>query len=161
MRNLIRKILKEEVENNYDLVDKGIDMVISILNKKYPFIVGWELSGEYDESKYFIYIDLKVDVNKVKEYYNLPFKYFYEKYPDAIETAIATKEKFAYPTSILDIESIDLDPWTESKSITSFAEEMYELVPDEYKMKEERENIFGKIDVHNKEINMSYYIFVR
>ncbi len=161
MRQLIRKILKEEVENDYDMIDKGIDIVVNVVNKTYPFIVGWERDGEYDESKYYLYIDLKVNVNKVKEYYDLPFKDYYLKYPHAIDEQIEQKENFAYPFSLLDFSLLDEDPYIETKKIRTLFQEMYELIPDEYKMKEERFDVWGDINVYEKEININYYMFVR
>jgi hypothetical protein len=161
MKHLIRKILKEEVENDYNMIDKGIDIVVNLVNKTYPFIVGWEKDGNYDESKYYLYIHLKVNVDKVKEYYNLPFKEFFLKYPQAIDQYINNKESFAYPFSMLDFNLLDEDPYIESKKIKTLFEEMYELIPDEYKMKEERTDIFGNTNVYEKEININYYMFVR
>jgi|694.fasta_scaffold71139_3 hypothetical protein len=161
MKQLIRRILKEEVENDYNMIDKGIDIVVKVVNKTFPFIVGWEKNGDYDESKYYLYIDLKVNVDKVKEYYDLPFKDYYLKYPDVIDEQIERKESFAYPFSLLDFSLLDDDPYIESKKIKTLFEEMYELIPNEYKMKEERQDIFGKINVHEKDININYYMFVR
>ena len=46
MRNLIKKILKEESHNDYDMIRKGIDILISLLKKTYPFIVGWKPDNE-------------------------------------------------------------------------------------------------------------------
>jgi hypothetical protein len=161
MKELIRRILKEEVENDYNMIDKGIDIVVNLVNKTYPFIVGWELDDDYGDSRFFIYIHLKVNVDKVKEYYNLPFKDYYLKYPDVIDEQIEKKETFAYPFSLLDFSLLDEDPYIETKKIRTLFQEMYELIPDEYKMKEERFDVWGDTNVYEKEINVSDYIFVR
>ena len=81
MKQLIKKILKEETED-YQMVTKGIDVVVSILNKQYPFIVGWEKNGDWEESTYYLYIDLVVDYKKVMEVYGLPLKPYYINYPN-------------------------------------------------------------------------------
>jgi hypothetical protein len=60
MKDLIRHILKEETED-YKLVEKGIDVCISVANKTYPFIVGWERANNWDSTKYFFYVNFKGD----------------------------------------------------------------------------------------------------
>ena len=57
MKDLIRHILKEETKD-YKLVEKGIDVCISVANKTYPFIVGWERANNWDSTKYFFYVNL-------------------------------------------------------------------------------------------------------
>lgn len=159
MKDLIRKILKEETED-YQMVSKGIDVVVSLVNKQYPFIVGWEKDGDWDESNYFIYINLVVDYRLAKEYYNLPFKFYYERYPSMIDELINKKEKFAYPTSLLDYEGTSEESYQNFKKITQSFEDNYELIPDEYKISYEKENVFGDIMTVTKELSINYCIFV-
>ena len=159
MKRLIRKILKEETED-YRMVTKGIDVVVSILNKQYPFIVGWEKNGDWEESTYYLYVDLVVDYKKVMEFYGLPLKSFYINYPDAIGELISKGEAFAYPTSLLDFEQTGKDPYLESKEIKNTLEESYELIPIEYKLIYEKQSIFGDMMQIPKEVNVIHYRFV-
>lgn len=159
MKQLIRKILKEETKD-YSLVEKGIDVVVSMLNKNYPFVVGWKKNGNWEESTYYIYIDLVVDYKKAKEYYNLPLKPFYLKYPDAIEELIQKGDGYAYATSLLDYDQTGEDPYLESKKIKTTLEDAYELIPIEYKLIYEKESVFGDIMQIPKEVSVSYYRFV-
>jgi hypothetical protein len=86
MRNLIKKILKEEVHKDYDMVRKGIDILISLLKKTYPFIVGWKSDKEdINSSEWWIDIHLVISASKAKEYYNMEYKDFYIHYPDELE----------------------------------------------------------------------------
>jgi hypothetical protein len=159
MKQLIKKILKEETED-YQMVSKGIDVVISLVNKTYPFIVGWERANNWDSTKYFFYVNLIVDHKKVKEYYNLPFRDYYEKYPEELENLIKNKTTLAYPTSILDYGLND-DQYDISKKIKETVEDSYELIPNEYKMMYQAEGYLGETGrYYPKEINISYYVFV-
>lgn len=50
---------------------KGFDIVVKFLNKRYPFVVGWD---EYKDWKTFttnLYINLIVDLTKYKEYFKV------------------------------------------------------------------------------------------
>jgi len=159
MKDLIRHILKEETED-YKLVEKGIDVCISVANKTYPFIVGWERANNWDSTKYFFYVNLIVDYRKAKEYYNLPFRLYYERYPDEIDNLIKNKTEYAYPTSLLDYELSD-DQYLESKKIKETVQDVYELIPDEYKMMYEAESYFGESPkLYPKELNISFFMFV-
>jgi len=159
MKDLIRHILKEETKD-YKLVEKGIDVCISVTNKTYPFIVGWEKADNWDNTKYFFYVNLIVDHKKAKEYYNLPFKPFYQRYPEEIEDVIKNKTPLAYPTSLLNYELSD-DQYLESKKIKETVQDVYELIPNEYKVMYEQESYFGDPPkLYPKEINASYFIFV-
>ena len=81
MKQLIRKILKEETKD-YKLVEKGIDVVVSMLNKDYPFVVGWKKNGDWEESTYYLYIDLVVDYKKAKESIEQGMIIYKEFYPE-------------------------------------------------------------------------------
>lgn len=159
MKQLIRKILKEETKD-YKLVEKGIDVVVSMLNKDYPFVVGWKKNGDWEESTYYLYIDLVVDYKRVKEYYNLPLKSYYINYPHAIEELIQKGEGYAYATSLLDYDQTGEDPYLESKKIKSTLEDAYELIPIEYKLIYEKESVFGDMMKIPKDVSVSYYRFI-
>jgi hypothetical protein len=53
---------------------KGFDMVIKFLNKKFPFIVGWDQYENWENYKTNLYIDLVIDLTKYKEYFNVPIR---------------------------------------------------------------------------------------
>jgi len=159
MKQLIRKILKEETEDN-QMVKKGIDVVFSLVKKEYPFIVGWEKDGDWDESFYFLYVNMVVDYRIAKEYYNLPLKSYYKRYSDVLDEMINKKEKFAYPTSLLDFKGSSEEAYENYKKIKQSVDDNYELIPDEYKAHVEKENVFGEMIVVTKELSVNYCIFV-
>jgi hypothetical protein len=164
MRNLIKKILKEEVHNDYDMVRKGIDILISLLTKNYPFIVGWRPSDEdIDGSTWYINIDLVISASKAKEYYNMDYKRYYYDYPEVLEQEIFNSNNdYAYPVSLFDYESHDFKPYEQNGEIKEFAEQMYELIPEEYKLKEERISSFSNTEYINiKEVKLNAYFFVK
>jgi hypothetical protein len=159
MKKLIRKILKEETEDN-QMVKKGIDVLFSLVKKEYPFIVGWEKDGDWDESQYFLYVNMVVDYRKTKEYYNLPLKSYYKKYPNMLDEVINKKEEFPYPTSLLDFKGLSDEAYENYKKIKQSVDDNYELIPDDYKAHVEIENIFGKIMIVTKELGLHNCIFV-
>jgi hypothetical protein len=163
MRNLIRKILKEEFHNDEDMIHKGIDILISLLRKKYPFIVGWRPDGKdtYDK-EWSIVIHLVVSASKAKEYYDMDYKTYYVNYPDSLEEEVFTGERdYAYPVSLFDYESVGFEPYENNREISSFAEEMYELIPEEYKAKEDRVYTYSNEPyIHIKDIRINSYYFV-
>jgi hypothetical protein len=163
MRNLIKKILKEESHNDYDMIRKGIDILISLLKKTYPFIVGWKPDNEdINSSEWWINIHLVVSASKAKEYYNMEYKDFYVRYPDALEEAFNTNRDYAYPVSLFDYESYDFDAYQNSREIRTLADDMYELIPEEYKFQEERISSFSnQTYISNKDIRINSYMFVK
>ena len=163
MRNLIRKILKEELHNDEDMINKGIDILISLLRKKYPFIVGWRPNHDDMYTKeWSIVIHLVVSASMVKEYYDMDYKSYYINYPEALEEEVFTGERdYAYPVSLFDYESAGFEPYENNREISSFAEEMYELIPEEYKAKEDRVYKYSNEPyIHIKDIRIVSYYFV-
>lgn len=163
MKHLIRKILKEELHNDEGMVLKGLDILISLLRKKYPFIVGWRHNDEdIDSNEWYVIINLVVSASKAKEYYDMDYKSYYINYPEVLEEEVFTGERdYAYPVSLFDYESVGFEPYQNSREIRLFAEEMYELIPEEYKFKEERISTFSDIPyITTKEVRLNSYYFV-
>ena len=163
MKQLIRKILKEEAHNDYDMVRKGIDILISLLRKKYPFIVGWKPDEEdINGSEWYINISLVVSASKAKEYYNMEYKTYYMDYPNALEEDVFNRENnYAYPVSLFQYENYDFDAYDNNREIKSFAEEMYELIPEEYKLKEKRlSSVLNSEYINIKDVKLNSYYFV-
>jgi len=129
MKQLIRKILKEETEKN-DLTKIGIDISVKMLKQTYPYITGWRYNDEW-ESKFGIGITLICDIKKVCEYYNSDLKPYHKNYEDEIK-----KNDYAYPFSILEIsETMGNDDkfllWKELRDVLN---DTYDLIPEEYKI---------------------------
>lgn len=130
MRNIIKNILNEEVENLQN-IKKGIDVTIKLLSKKFPFIVGWVLSEPLDKYNYSLYIDLMVDIDKVKDYYGLDISDMYKKYPEWMFDEKSGNK--AYPFSALNYEGVFEDPYLENKKILETLNDIYEDIPDSLK----------------------------
>lgn len=56
---------------------KGLDLVIKALNKKYPYIVGWQKSGVFDKYESQMFIDLIVDMDILSKYFDRPIKHYW------------------------------------------------------------------------------------
>jgi hypothetical protein len=148
VRSIIKNILNEEVENLQN-IQKGIDLTIKFLSKKFPFIVGWKFADPIDKYEHSIYINLKVDLEKVKEYYGLDLDDIYEKYPDFIYDEESTK---AYPFSALKYDGVIEDAYLESKDIWIMLDSIYGDMPDKLKS-------YG--DVGSKQLSIDGYIYVK
>jgi hypothetical protein len=62
--------------------EKGIDMVIKSVSKKFPFIKGWKLNEVKDDSYVIIFIDLYVDIEDYLKNFDLYPSNFIQRYTD-------------------------------------------------------------------------------
>ena len=125
MKDLIKHILKEEIENSEK--KKGIDLAIKMLKKSYPYIIGWKYNEEYPESPVHINIDIICDIEKTKEFYNSDLKWYYKKNPEDIK-----EDDYAYPFTILEIgEKMTGDEkFQEYRKFRKELNEIYEMLPE-------------------------------
>jgi len=103
---------------------KGFDIIIKIINKKYPFVVGWDEHDDWDKYHYILYIDLVVDLTKYMEYFNS-------------ELWGGTILNEPYTTLTEPIASIDeFDKVREiQESIKDYMGRIYNILPEEYVVK--------------------------
>jgi hypothetical protein len=124
MKNLIKKILKEEVDN--ENLQRGVDIMVQFAKTKFPFIVYGKLNPE-DKTHGKLEIDLYCDVEKVKEFYQSELKWYYRDGGD--------KKKLSYPFSILKMS----DNMTSDEKYDLYVEINkslnlhYESIPEEYR----------------------------
>jgi hypothetical protein len=124
MKYNIRKILKEETENDEEkLILKGINIAVNSLKADFPFIKGWEVSEDIYEYGSTIYLNLLVDPEKVGEFYNLEKRELYDFYLDRYLT---------YPMGAF--EYGNLDPYEETYKIVEMLNDNYEFIPNEWKL---------------------------
>jgi hypothetical protein len=138
MRNIIRKILKEEIEN-LDQVKKGIDIVVKILKQTYPYIDGWRFDDNWN-GKYIINIIIICDVKRLCEYYDSDLKPYYKNSKNLDGDA-------AYPVSVLKIGS-DMDSnekWKSWKELNDTLNDIYNLIPEDFKLLDYH-NHYKKLD---------------
>ena len=153
MREIIRKILKEETSS--DEIKKGIDIAVKVLKKSYPFVVGWEYANSPDKWVYKIYINLEIDYKMALEYYGLKPHPRYGKF---ISDAIKHREKLPYPYSIMNYEEENFDD-TEYTNLQNDLEDIYnEMIPNKLKMKQSKA-VFNQNDPKN--LSVDNYIFVK
>lgn len=127
MKQLIKKILKEEVEN-LDQVKKGIDIAVKILKQTYPYIDGWRFDDNWN-GKHTINIVIICDVKRLCEYYDSDLKPYYKNYKDF-------DDDYPYPVSVLELgSSMDSnEKWELWKEFNNTLNDIYELIPEELKL---------------------------
>jgi hypothetical protein len=127
MRNIIRKILKEELAN-LDQVKKGIDITVKILKQTYPYIDGWRFDNNWN-GKYVINIVIICDVKRLCEYYDSDLKPYYKNSKNFDSDA-------AYPFSVLELgSSMDSDEkWKSWKELNDTLNDIYKLIPEDLKL---------------------------
>lgn len=59
----------------------GINLLINAIKKKFPFIVDWKLSNDYEEYVHTLYLYLYIDPKKLGEYFNKEVNEYLEKTP--------------------------------------------------------------------------------
>lgn len=148
MRNVIKNILNEEVEYIQN-IEKGIDISVKMLSKKYPFIVGWKHATPMDQYEYSLYIYLMLDVEKVKDYYGLEFDPIYVEYPDFLFDDSLIR---AYPFSAFKYGDVIDDPYLETKEISITLENIYDDMPEKIKS-------YGPLG--SKTLKIDGYIYVK
>ena len=147
MKELIRKILNEETEDNQK---KGIDLAIKILSQDYPYIVGWEYNYDSETpSVFYIYLNIICDIEKLKDFYNSELKPYYQNKIEQLKG-----NEFSYPTSILKVnEEIDDETkFKEYKKMRQELSEIYEMLPEHLVIKTK----FGE----PRELDPDKFIFV-
>lgn len=154
MKNTIKKILKEQV-NNLSNINKGVDVAVKLLSKEFPFIVGWEFSEPIYKWEYTLYVNLLVDLDKAKEYYGLDLNSLYGKYGIDILYDDDNSEK-AYPFSALDYESKIKDAYIEYKKIYDELKDIYGDLPNKFKMV--RNEFY---DDKSKDLTLNSFKYVR
>jgi hypothetical protein len=155
MKDLIRRVIKEETEN-VDSLSKGITITVKMLKRQYPFVVGWEYANPPSEYGSTIYINLEIDLQKSIEYFGMNLRKGYEKY---IEKAIEDRETFAYPFSTLEYTE-DFDTVEANREIEKYLKEFYkDMIPDSLKVKSNFGISYNVDDF--KQLEISSYVFVK
>jgi len=128
--------LNESVDERKEF-DKGVNIAVKMLSKKFNFVVGWELAEPVDKFKYTVYINLFVSLEKVKKYYGIEVSEMYMQIKDYIYT---TEHSKAYPFSALDYKYVIEEPYKVNKELTNTFEEIYNDLPDHLKMERNDED---------------------
>ena len=153
MRETIRKILKEET-SRADL-DKGIDIAVKVLKKRYPFIVGWEYSNDPDKWAYKIYINLEVDHIKSMEFYNLKP---HPRFGRFIKDSIKNRDTMVYPFSFTNYEDEEFNTKVSLDIFVDLGEIYEDMIPSQFKM-DQGDSVLNQD--HPKELAVDNYIYVR
>ena len=131
MRSIIKKILKEETEPEFELTDlekKGVDITFGILKKRYTYLKGWKFikKGKFELDLLFI-----CDIEKLCQFYDSDLKYYYKSGNVPI-----SGEDYPYPFSILQIaDRMNGDEKFELyKEMLEYMNEIYNYIPTDLKV---------------------------
>lgn len=156
MKKLIKRILKEETLSQND-INKGINIAVNFLKKKYPFIVGWEQKIDTDKFVYTIYINLELDFEKSKRFYNLKPHPIYGM---LIQDYIKNRNPHSYPYSMMDYEIKDFDLYSYKNLEDDLSDIYNDMVPNQFKPYYRiGKGVLESYDF--KKLNVDNYIFVK
>lgn len=62
--------------------EKGIDLVVKSVSKKFPFIKGWVLNEVRDNGRVIVFIDLYIDIEEYLKNFDLYPSSFIQRYSD-------------------------------------------------------------------------------
>jgi hypothetical protein len=106
---------------------KGLDLTVKAAKKTYPFLLGWELSSDYDNFLASLYVDFFVDFFKIAEILNLELDDYYVNYPDRMSSSTMTPFFKDYE------ETKDIVSLYEKEFIEKL-NDLYSFLPKKYKM---------------------------
>ena len=143
---------------------KGIDVTVSILKKKYPFIIGY-IDDERKPDAYpgTFYITLKVEVRGVAKYLGFPMSEWWDRnlnkeYPNGYETsAIGTMlDGVSYNS-----EDIDDNPaYILGREISDETSGFYSFLPEELKMQYQLESLYSPGTIYTYDVTLKSYAFL-
>lgn len=99
---------------------KGFDLIAKLLNKKYPFIVGWDEYDGWEDFKANLYLNLVIDMNKYKEYFE-----------GRISEYISTEPQVSLGYPLTNLSNYKKANQLE-KEISSMMIKYYEYLPQDY-----------------------------
>lgn len=116
---------------------RGVDLIVKSVMKKYPFIKGGELSGDYEKFSAILYIDLNIDLFQLTEEnghrLSPPWIQEYEKYgPNTLITS--TLSGYIYRDRVNVNDDIFEIYYKLSNEIRDDLNKMYEFLPDNMKV---------------------------
>jgi hypothetical protein len=143
---------------------KGIDVTVSILKKKYPFITGYiDDERKPDDYPGSFYITLKVEVRDVGKYLGFPMSEWWDRnlnkeYPDGYSTsAIGTMlDGVSYNS-----EDIDDNPaYILGREISDETSGFYSFLPEELKMQYQLESSYSPGTFYTYDVTLKAYSFL-
>jgi len=132
----------EKIKELTDSQEKGIDLVIKALNKKFPFIIDWGEYKHWREYSTTLFIDLVVDLNKYGQYLKDKFNVnlldhdlLVRHYKDLIN--------FFGPINDIEKEVVRENIRNLNDYIKEYSNVYYDALPNNYKLKyREYDDIF-------------------
>jgi hypothetical protein len=106
---------------------KGLELTVNAAKKTYPFLLGWELTSDYDNFIASLYLDFFVDFFKIAEILNLELDEYYVKYPDRISSSTMTPffKNYQETREIVSLYE---------KDFIGKLNDLYSFLPEKYKM---------------------------
>ena len=141
MKELIRSILKEEVNQTDNLkFNKLMKIFVLAMKQEFPFVTGWVAKDDpNEEDKSSVSVDLVVDLEKVQEFYNLPYEGWYDDINFRNEI-MKDERSWAYPFSLLKVDT--QDKWDLFQPFNEHVKFVYDEIPDQIKPTYTYESIF-------------------
>jgi len=137
-------------DNNFtDKQKRGIDLVFKVAKKKFPFIIGWQFSESYEKYDCTLYLDMKIDVQKLGEYVGMvPNEHSAKKFGALLS-----------PFDWGDFKSVNWDEVANKSynlvvQMKSFINENYDILPEEFKIYYD----LGHQSMYEVNLSIDYYL---
>ena len=137
---------------------EGFDIIIKSLNKKFPFIIGWEFTDN-DPNKFMsiVGLDVIIDVDKLSDFYNIPVHKYFEEY-----TFLHYGYGFCIPLYYEDVFNIEERPCYEDYfKFKKLFNKHYKYLPEKYKtfiLSKNSDTFKSNVDI---DINKSRFIRIK
>lgn len=113
--------------------EKGLNMVVKGISKKYPFITGWQPVDNYKLWEGCIFLNLKVDPYKLGEYFNCPLSTWWDKSFKDNPQEYDGQRLYVFRSYLQDDSCLDLDTeYNIKKKMEESLQLMYEIIPEQY-----------------------------
>ena len=120
-------------DNNFtDKQLRGINLAINAAKKKYPFIVGWDFTPDYEKYDVTLYINLKVNLKKLSEFVGDPNIKEYYKDVEQFGALLSPFEWGDYGSEEWEMNAEK--SFRFGLEITDYINSAYEQLPDNFKI---------------------------
>lgn len=131
--------------------EKGIDLVVKSLRKRFPFIKGWELSEDNERFQVTFFIELLIDFFEMAEFYGKEIRpawarrYRMDGPKDIYSSSLAAMIDIDDGEPMFDGPTFN-EMYENNSEIKKYLANVYGMLPDEFKIvRNDGKDFFGNL----------------